>query len=463
MTPVPRLKYPLESIRVEGRIRRDLGDLTSLKDSMRAQGLIQPIVIDQHGNLIAGGRRYTAGRELGWKEIDVVFKEVLDETHLRELEVMENVERKDFTWQERVLAIAKIHSLKTDDPEWGLRETGRLLNMSLGKVSYMLQVARALNSSADHKVWKAESVTDAIRILMQSQEDDMKAELAKRLATKAATSSSVAKDVAALTGKLTETRSPSPSGVDEKELIIPLTQIFRRGDATKLSEYFPVSSVDHIITDPPYATDMSMLDQNNPHGGMSDIARIEETHQVDSNLQMLEAFVPEAFKVLKPTGFLVMWCDVMRWQFLYDVCVRTGFRVQRWPITWVKTHPCMNQSAQANFTKNTEIAIVCRMPKATIAVPATSCVVAASNEAKVDSHPFAKPSAVWEFIYRHVSIEGQSILDPFAGSCSALRPALRMKRLPIGLELDEKHFNTGQATLRAEFAVLYPNTKLSFV
>lgn len=61
----------ISEIKVKNRFRKDLGDLTSLKESIASVGLLQPIVIDEEGNLIAGERRLRAFIELGKTEIDV--------------------------------------------------------------------------------------------------------------------------------------------------------------------------------------------------------------------------------------------------------------------------------------------------------------------------------------------------------------------------------------------------------
>src|ERR1017187_9370597 len=125
-----RTSLPLTSIIVEDRQRETKPDaVASLAESMKTLGLIQPIVINQNNRLIAGGHRLAAARFLGWESIDVVYRETMSEDELQELELTENVKRSDLTWQERCIAIAKIHSLKQrhaalDSKTWGQKETG---------------------------------------------------------------------------------------------------------------------------------------------------------------------------------------------------------------------------------------------------------------------------------------------------------------------------------------------------
>ena len=90
------------------RIRREAGSLDSLQLSIEKVGLINPIVIDENRNLVAGFRRYTACRNLGWEEVEVRVVECGgDAIRLLEVEVAENWYRKDFTPEETLAAEKK--------------------------------------------------------------------------------------------------------------------------------------------------------------------------------------------------------------------------------------------------------------------------------------------------------------------------------------------------------------------
>ena len=101
------MKIPLERIVVDEqhRIRKDAGDLSSLAASIEKVGLLSPIVVTEDYRLVAGFRRLSACRKLGWKEIDatvVPYKN--DLLRLLDAEVEENLVRKDFTAAE-IMAI----------------------------------------------------------------------------------------------------------------------------------------------------------------------------------------------------------------------------------------------------------------------------------------------------------------------------------------------------------------------
>lgn len=62
--------------------------------------------------LIAGGRRLEAAKHLGWKTINAVISENSGELERLELEVEENIQRRDFSMEEVAEATRKIYRLQ---------------------------------------------------------------------------------------------------------------------------------------------------------------------------------------------------------------------------------------------------------------------------------------------------------------------------------------------------------------
>jgi adenine-specific DNA methylase len=203
------------------------------------------------------------------------------------------------------------------------------------------------------------------------------------------------------------------------------------------------------------------LDHQNPHGGMKNIEDVAAEHDVESNKSLMTQFFPAAYTCLRDKGFLITWCDQMLWQFMYDLAITAGFRVQRWPLTWVKTSSCMNQMANVNFTKNTEIAIVCRKGTANLTKPQTSSVWTGGNdlETKMLGHPFVKPAPLWTWLYEAVAHKGSTVLDPFAGVGSSTIPAIRFGLTPLTCEINEDHYNRQVINVQNQFLALNPNVK----
>jgi ParB family chromosome partitioning protein len=81
--------------RYQPRRAFDPSALKELKDSLQTNGLLQPVVVRQTGHgfeLVAGERRWRAAKDLGWKRIPAVVREV-DEQTLLTLALVENLQR----------------------------------------------------------------------------------------------------------------------------------------------------------------------------------------------------------------------------------------------------------------------------------------------------------------------------------------------------------------------------------
>lgn len=94
------MQVPIKDIKLRNRIRRQVGDLSALKQSMRRHGLLQPVLIDPDNVLIAGFRRLEAAQELGWESIEARMLDVADRKESLLIEAEENTTRRDFSPEE---------------------------------------------------------------------------------------------------------------------------------------------------------------------------------------------------------------------------------------------------------------------------------------------------------------------------------------------------------------------------
>jgi ParB family chromosome partitioning protein len=106
------MQVPIDDIVVKKRIRKNMGDISSLAESMKRFGQISPIVLSNNNTLIAGGRRLEAARSLGWRTINAVIARIPGDISKLEFEVEENLQRQDFTEEEKAAAVRKIYKLK---------------------------------------------------------------------------------------------------------------------------------------------------------------------------------------------------------------------------------------------------------------------------------------------------------------------------------------------------------------
>lgn len=102
----------ISEIKVKHRVRKDLGDIDSLKDSLRRYGLLNPITLDSKYRLIAGERRLEAAKALGWTNINAVIINNLTPLSKLELELEENNQRKEFTDEELLEGYKRLEKLR---------------------------------------------------------------------------------------------------------------------------------------------------------------------------------------------------------------------------------------------------------------------------------------------------------------------------------------------------------------
>lgn len=106
---------PVELIqrgRFQPRNQMDPERLTELADSIRAQGVVQPIVVratsdDRQYELIAGERRWRAAQMAGLSEIPAVVRNVPDEAVVA-IALIENVQRENLNPIEEAVALKRL-------------------------------------------------------------------------------------------------------------------------------------------------------------------------------------------------------------------------------------------------------------------------------------------------------------------------------------------------------------------
>jgi len=106
------MQVPINDIIVKKRIRRNMGDIEVLAESLKRHGQISPIVISRKNVLVAGGRRLEAAKSLGWRTINAVILENSTELSRLELEIEENTQRRDFTMEELADATKKLYRMQ---------------------------------------------------------------------------------------------------------------------------------------------------------------------------------------------------------------------------------------------------------------------------------------------------------------------------------------------------------------
>lgn len=129
----------LRAGRYQPRTRMDQASLTSLADSIKAQGIMQPILVRPlvagGYEIIAGERRWRAAQIAGLAQIPAIIREVPDESALA-LSLIENIQREDLNPLEAALGIQRLIE------EFGMthQTAGQALGSSRSAITNLLRL-----------------------------------------------------------------------------------------------------------------------------------------------------------------------------------------------------------------------------------------------------------------------------------------------------------------------------------
>lgn len=103
----------MQAGKYQPRTRMDEGALAELAESIKAQGIMQPILVRPvdiakgQYEIIAGERRYRAAQLAGLKEVPVLVKDVADE-HAAAMALIENIQREDLNPLEEAQGVKRL-------------------------------------------------------------------------------------------------------------------------------------------------------------------------------------------------------------------------------------------------------------------------------------------------------------------------------------------------------------------
>ena len=151
--------------------------LSELAQSIRANGIIQPLVVRKRGDryqLVAGERRWRAAKLAGVQQVPVVVRDVPD-NRLLEITLVENIQREDLNPIEIAGAFARLGSELTLNPEQIGQRTGK-------DRTTIINFLRLLQLSADLQQLVAERRLSAghARCLLGLPSVDLQREVAKK-------------------------------------------------------------------------------------------------------------------------------------------------------------------------------------------------------------------------------------------------------------------------------------------
>lgn len=395
---------PLADIIVGERFREDFGNLEELVESIREKGVIQPISVSSDMRLLAGGRRFAACSRLELKTIPALIREGVDEVDAREVELIENVHRKDFTWSEKAKLVDAIDTLyKEKDPNWSGRKTANLIDRGVGSVSRDLQLAAAIAVVPELAEYK--TADDAFKVLKKMEEQQITQELARRQSARVAAPAQAGR--------------PDPEH-NIKALLRRANDSYHIGDTFDgMAKMRTGGHIHFIECDPPYGIDLNAQKGSKDSAGNNvDSYNEVPTDQYEAFLDKLTA---ELYRVAYKDCWLVFWYGPTWHHQVITSLRKAGWLVDDIPAIWNKLTGQTLQP-QVHLARTYEPFFVCRKGRPILTKPGTPNVFnTAAVAPQKKYHPTERPVHLIKALLQTFTLPNHTVFVPFLGSGATLR------------------------------------------
>lgn len=402
----------------EERQRREFDPtkLWELEASIEAKGLMHPPVVRNDGvTLVAGERRYRTLVEMHKAGKDIYYNgEMLDlylipvtklgdlnEVDLYEAELEENTLRVDLSWQEKALAIERLHKFRltySNDKQTFTDTAEEILGRKPhgGEAATLVRDSIILAEHLDNPaVAGAKTEKEAFKIVEKDLKKKHRAKLSEEFQT-----------------------------IESKHTLI-------KGDSLSLMKQNPMQGkFACIITDPPYGMGADTF------GTMA----LNDHNYDDSKdwfINNIDEIAKQFYFITKPEAHCYVFCDIQNLITLQDALTRAGWDVWRTPLVWYKGNMGMLPRPDHGPRRTYELCVYAIKGKKKTQLVGAHDVINVINEQGDKDHAAQKPPALYKELIRRSCLPGDKIIDPFCGSGPIFTAADETETVATGIELGD--------------------------
>lgn len=395
------------TINRDERQRRELTNLDELAESLKLNGLIEPILVTRDELvLIAGERRIAAAKLLGWTHIAAQFQDEIEPAKLRILELEENIRRVDLPWQDRVRATEDYHSAQVAiNPEWTLEQSAEQLGVKQNDVVEKLRIAKEMKVNPE--VAKMERYSIARNFV--TRQNERKATLEEKLL--------------------------APEAPKVAQRII-------NADFIEWAKTYEGPKFNLIHCDFPYGVNM----QNSAQAAAARAGQGDYNDTEDVYWLLIEALALYGPKFIDDQAHLVFWFSMKFYTPTVAKLREAGWKIDDFPLIWHKSDSVgIIPDPQRGGRRVYETALFGSRGDRKIVRAVDNGVSLPKGQT---IHLSEKPVPVLTHFFKMLVDGSTSLLDPTAGSGSALRAAdaLGASRV-FGIERDAEFAEKANAAL----------------
>lgn len=389
------------------------GDTTDLDEtfveSIREKGVLEPLVITEGKRIISGHRRCMAAREVGLDTVPVRYAEFDSELAERE-------------------ALVEFNRQREKTPGQVIKEAEELLEIQRrrGRDRMAEGGSGGVEGSSDlknHESWKevAETVGVSEGTLSKGFKVKEKAEGGDETAQQAWEGLQTGEKSIHGAYKKIE-KAEAEEEVKEQREAEGVTPTIHHADALDFIGNVESESVDLLLTDPPYSTD------------------------VDDVYRFAKSWLPPALETVRSDGYAFVFVGAYPDELHAYLSVLNGVRDIQDPQVLVWTYRnTLGQTPSDRYKLNWQAILFIQGEDAgELDAPKTSERWAVQDINAPDGrhggryHKWQKPTELVDRFVRHATEEGDTVLDPFAGTGTVPIVAARMGRDVLACDSDRE-------------------------
>lgn len=424
----------IADIIVEDRVRKEMGDIDALCNSIKEFGLIQPITISRAvttavgdttdgkalPRLVAGGRRLSACKRLGWITLqhgrDFIWREEESDLRRKSVEIEENLRRKELSWQEQVAGkqrllelMQSIHGAPTQGG--GLTREQRASGLGTGFGVNRLAAMLGESPATTSKDLEIASMLKAVPTLAAADTKESAFRKARILAT-------------VVTMSLLQ-KAKSIVGTEKDSA--PKEWLLFEGDFRDNIDKIPAESIDLIYTDLPFGANLSQMSKHD-----KGVVGYSDTR--DGIVGSLRDLLHESYRILRPDRYAVFFFGFNYYTELITALQSEGFAVNPVPVVWFK-HTRSTENPNTRYANAYDPAIVAMKGSPCFIRPGQTNVIEAPPVPSVDRMQIAQQPVdlVTRFLL-DMTAEGATVVDLMAGSGTTGIACVKAKRKVIMFE-----------------------------
>jgi len=409
----------VNEIVVANRARQDLGNkeqMDDLKASIEECGLIHPIAlmeIDGGLRLLAGERRLTAIKELGWEQVPASIYPPLDEYDLRTVELHENLHRLGLSYADEVGSIRAIHELqiakfgqreRSSPGGYSMSDTGRIIGVSKATVSESIDLAKMIEQVPE--LGQMRNKSEALK-MMKKAKRDMELSLQAQ---------EYEEDI-------------KQKGEDKTRQM--LLNSFVIADFLEGVKRVDKDSVHLVEIDPPYGIRLDLLKRSSPENMQGYIEK-----SIAEFRELFPSWMEECYRVMAPNSWLLCWFSIKyHFEFVASTLEKVGFKVNRMPCIWISPTG-QTLAPKVNLASAYDTFFAARKGTPELVKQGSLNVFGTPPiPAPRKVHPTERPIELYQEILGVFAEPNSLIMVPFLGSGNTLLAASNLNMRAFGFEM----------------------------